>query len=83
MPLKIYTDTEIASGMRTFSSYIVLASSSHRQLLSAKSKLNPIQSLEKTVDQYQLKKYGDSKTSFKSKSPRSGKGGNSKDGNDS
>jgi len=44
MPLKIYTDTEIASRMRTFSSYIVLAPSSHRQLLSAKSKrLNPIQ----------------------------------------
>lgn len=39
-----------------------------------------LKDLEKAADGDQLKKYGDSKTSLKSKSPRSGKGGKDSDG---
>jgi hypothetical protein len=47
MPLKIYTDTEIAPTMSTNRRYIVLAPSSHRQLLSVRAeRLNPIQAYE-------------------------------------
>lgn len=82
MSMKVYTAIGIASIMSTFRRGPCHALRHIIRDVVSKPEKTDSKPYKKAADGDQLKKYGDSKTSLKSKSPRSGKGGNDNDGKD-